>query len=385
MNSRPILHLIFDDKFIDRAIDLFERASPEQHHFLLDKPSKSYQLKYIRRNLDKIDIEVRGSKDYFEKLNSYKPELVVIHSLNYFHAHLINTFFTNTKVIWIFWGAEVYDYLREFRNQNFRRNTKKIAFRYILKNNVRNLLRPVFFRLKNPHVSWNFSKYKAFKKIDGLALAHRNEFDLLKNSLDLACTLHWFTYYSIEYLISKELMSTKVNGNNILIGNSATPSNNHLDILKQLKTDIKIRDRKLVIPLSYGLPWYKDKIIQIGKELFPNNLHTLTHFMPLLEYNQVVLNCNVVIMGHIRQQAVGNLIVSFWIGSLVFLDERNPLYNYFSDLGLIIFSIQKDLKLIEDNKILTDKEIQTQRSILLTYYREDKVVEKTSEMIASYL
>lgn len=385
MSHKPILHLIFDDKFIDRAIDQFEQALPGQHNYLLDKASSDHKIKYIKKNLDKINMALRGSKDYFDQLEALKPELVVLHSLSYYFAHVVNTALAGKKIIWIFWGGEVYDFMKEFRNDNFKAKTKSIATRYVMRNNLRNWLRPTFFKIKNPKTNWNFSKYQAFSKIDGFALAHQNEFEILKEQLGLTCQLHWFTYYSIEHLISKELQHTSVNGQNILIGNSATPSNNHLDILHQIKTEVSIGNRQLIVPLSYGEGWYKDKIKAKGLELFPDNFKALVDFMPLAAYNKIVFSCNIVIMNHLRQQAVGNLIVSFWIGAKVFLDEQNPLFDYFKSIGLIVFSIQKDLQLIAQNDALKDTDIQNQRSILMQHYNEANVIEQTRSMLAHHL
>lgn len=385
MSYKPVLHLIFDDKFIDRAISQFEKALPDKNIYLLDIPSKNYTIKYIKKNIDKVDVGIRGANDYFEKIKSYQFDVVVIHSLSYYFSHLVNTILENKKIIWIFWGGEVYDFLKEFRNNNFKAQTKPFINRYLWKVNLRTLLRPIFFRLKNPRRSWNFSKYQAFKKIDGFALAHKNEFDDLKNELNLSCKLHWFTYYSIESLITDQYKNSKIFGNNILVGNSATPSNNHLDVLHQIKNEISIGDRQIIVPLSYGEKWYRNKIIDVGTDLFSNNFKALVDFIPLVDYNQIVFSCNVVIMNHLRQQAVGNLIVSIWMGAKVFLDERNPLFKYFHNLGLIIFSVQKDLKLIELDNNLSEDEIKSQRFILNNHYCEDNVIYKTRAMVNFYL
>ena len=385
MNDKAVLHLVFDDKFIDRAIAQFEKAMPDQHHYLLDTPSPDHSIKYIKKNIDKVDIALRGSKEYLEKIKASKAKVVVLHSLSYYYAHLVNTTIKDKKIIWIFWGGEVYDYLKEFRKDNFKSKTKAIAKRFLWRNNTRNLLRPSFFKLKNPGTSWNFSKYEAFQKIDGFALAHANEFELLKQKINLPCQLHWFTYYSIEHLISSAFKDATVRGQNILIGNSATPSNNHVEILEQIQNEISIGDRTLIVPLSYGEEWYKKRIQSEGQQRFPNNFKALTDFMPLEEYNQIVFSCNVVIMNHLRQQAVGNLILSFWIGAMVYLDEQNPLFGYFKSLGLIVFSIQSDLKLIEENSTLNKEQVEQQRAILIQHYQEANVIQQTRNMLEHYL
>jgi len=385
MTHKPVLHLLFDDKFIDRAISQFEEALPGYHYYLLDIPSADYNIKYVTEYIDHIDIDIRGSKSYFDKIIAAQPELVILHSMPYFYAHVVNEVLKAQKIIWIFWGGEVYDYLKEFRNKNFKERTKQIANRFLIKSRARNFFRTIYFKMKNPTISWNFSKYAAFKKIDGVALAHPKEFDTLRNELQLNAQLHWFTYYSIEYLVTNDLKKANITGNNILVGNSATLSNNHLDILYQLKNEISLDNRQLIVPLNYGEGWYKSLILKEGDKLFPKNFRALLEFMPLQEYNKIVFSCSVVIMNHLRQQAVGNLIVSFWIGAKVFLDEMNPLFDYFKRIGLIVFSIQKDLAEIQINESLTSLDIEKQQSVLLAHYQSSNVIHATRLMLEAYL
>jgi hypothetical protein len=55
--------------------------------------------------------------------------------------------------------------------------------------------------------------------------------------------------------------------------------------------------------------------------------------MPLDEYNDLVAGCDVVIMNHRRQQALGNIGTALNAGATVYLDEANPVYEFFRRSG----------------------------------------------------
>ena len=160
-------------------------------------------------------------------------------------------------------------------------------------------------------------------------------------------------------------MGARVMNDNILLGNSASATNNHLEAFELLQ-NLPIQQRKIIVPLSYGSENYANKIINKGKKLFNFNFSPLVDFMSLHDYNEYLEQCGIVIMNHYRQQAVGNVLSMLWIGAKVFLDERNTLYHYLNRIGVIIFSIQKDLTKnnLEVFTLLSNDEQDINRKIL---------------------
>jgi dTDP-N-acetylfucosamine:lipid II N-acetylfucosaminyltransferase len=124
-------------------------------------------------------------------------------------------------------------------------------------------------------------------------------------------------------------------GENILVGNSATLTNNHLEIFEQLAS-LDTSGRKIVVPLGYGNPEYRDEILTRGSKLFGSSFMPLVDFLPLEEYLSIVASCNIVIMNHKRQQGMGNTEAALYQGAHVFLDEASPLLNFFRSRGAFI-------------------------------------------------
>ena len=79
-----------------------------------------------------------------------------------------------------------------------------------------------------------------------------------------------FSYpLSIKDMYSEDKINSDdfILGNNILLGNSSTETNNHLDVLFLLQNE-GIIDRKLILPLSYGSDLYRQYVVAEGRKLF---------------------------------------------------------------------------------------------------------------------
>ena len=110
------------------------------------------------------------------------------------------------------------------------------------------------------------------------------------------------------------------------------------------------------------------------------NFKPLTEFMSINEYHKIISSCSIVIMNHIRQQALGNIISMMYFGAKVFLNKKNPIYSFFLSQGAVIFSID----MINDESIsrkLTKKEIEINRNILNQYWSREVMLEKTKKLI----
>ena len=165
-----------------------------------------------------------------------------------------------------------------------------------------------------------------------------------------------------------------------MIGNSATYTNNHVDIFDILK-NFKIGNRKLITPLSYGDDCYAEMVVKVGKKYFNNNFVPITSYMCLEEYNNTISDCGFVIMGHLRQQAMGNISTMLLKGAKVFLSKENSIYSMYIDMGVKIFSLEEDLSedALKDELNSNDKE--NNRTLLLNYWAREKAVQDVENLM----
>lgn len=129
-------------------------------------------------------------------------------------------------------------------------------------------------------------------------------------------------------------------GIHILLGNSATPTNNHLDALEKLRP-FADENIKIYCPLSYGDASYGDFVSQEGKAIFGAKFIPLRDFMPLKNYLELLSNIDAAIFNHNRQQGVGNITTLLALGKKVYIRKEITTWALFRDLGCNIFDINE--------------------------------------------
>ncbi|MBD3808756.1 MAG: TDP-N-acetylfucosamine:lipid II N-acetylfucosaminyltransferase, partial [Epsilonproteobacteria bacterium] len=134
---------------------------------------------------------------------------------------------------------------------------------------------------------------------------------------------------------------------NIQLGNSADPTNNHMDVLKQLA---KYKDENIQIfaPLSYGDQEYAKEVILKGKEIFGDKFIPLTEFMPFEKYLEFLSEIDIAIFAHKRQQAMGNTITLLGLGKKVYMRSDITPWQLFKDIDVKVFDVENiDIELID--------------------------------------
>jgi hypothetical protein len=156
----------------------------------------------------------------------------------------------------------------------------------------------------------------------------------------------------------------------IQVGNSADPSNNHIEILQKLA---RLNKQNFVIycPLSYGEKDYADKILKYGKKYFGDRFQPIMKFMDFEKYNQYLSSINIAIFNHDRQQAMGNIIGLLSLGKTVLIKSTTTSYQYLIDLDLHIGKTEN----ISDLSLLNDDERADNISRSHSYFTEDRLVE----------
>lgn len=379
---KKILHIAFDDKFISNAQWIFEQAFPEQNTYYIILDNDHSQLQYININQDFIYYTKKDEdiKDIVNKLNHY--DLVVLHWLDPITCKIILLNVKQKHFLWMFWGGELYNNREFYPHQIYGNITKKT----FVKKNFTDYIRPIYktiIRQLQYNNLYSTPIKKAIEKIQYLGIFINEEYTLFKdlNVFTDNMEIIQFTYYPLEKIIDCTNQDY-VNGENILIGNSATQTNNHFEIIALLNK-MEIRDRKVIAPLSYGDKVYAQTIIKNGKNSFGiQGFIPLIDFMPIYKYNEIIKSCSFVIMNHYRQQAFGNIIASLWYGAKVFLNKENNIYIFLKRNGFIVFSMT-DLaqmpKLL--NTRLSMKEMKKNRSLLREILSLEKIIKALREDI----
>jgi dTDP-N-acetylfucosamine:lipid II N-acetylfucosaminyltransferase len=124
----------------------------------------------------------------------------------------------------------------------------------------------------------------------------------------------------------------------LMIGNSATATNQHEQVFEALAPHWK-PGMRIYCPLSYGDASYAEHIARLGQERFGANFIALRTFLSLDEYNRILNEVDVVLFGHNRAQAMGNLISLVSMAKKIYLTPGTSQWALFERLGIQVYDI----------------------------------------------
>lgn len=331
-----LLHIISDEKFPDAAYEQFESIIPGQSTYLL--PEIKQSLQYLKK-IKPIQVSKFSFLNPIFIRSLKKYDAIILHSLTNFAIELVSRLHKDVVFIWIGMGYDYYDIIYPNPYDLLEDQTIKIVKE----------IDPNYGITKSPSLIKKFIKsiiyYKQKNKIDCIQLIDifcpviPVESRLLEEKIGYFTpkTIPW-NYGSSLNVFDNNIEYNNLTGNNILVGNSATPTNNHAEVFKILY-DLDLPNKtKIFVPLSYGSSEYRDKIIQLGYEYFGNQFVPITKFMNLTEYFKLIQKCSVMIMNHRRQQGAGNIGLGLYVGAKIFLNKVSPLYQFYTDKKAIIYS-----------------------------------------------
>lgn len=381
-----ILHVASDEKFIDGAHYVFEEAFPGCNNFIIPKSSFNRKFVYVR-NLNNTEV-LPFNRGLIKKLvgRTRKYDIVFLHGIN----ELNSTFFVASeekgKLVGILWGAEFYN------DENFPGKvllgdlTSKIKLS-TPSGSQNNIFKSVLRKLLFQDINFNPDVVRqAASGLNYFCVPYQEEFDYFadRKIIDQNCKYIPFTYYPLEFIL-KGNEKIKTNGNNILVGNSANYTNNHLEVFRILNK-VGVEGRKIIVPLSYGDLKYGEFICSEGFRLLRGDFVPLRDFIPLGEYTKRLQSCGITIMNHYRQQAIGNIIMMLWLGSKVYLSSSSTLYHYLKRIGIKVFSIDQDLVPESPDALnkLSEGDANHNRIILKEEFSERVVVRRLRDAVLKY-
>ena len=381
-----ILHLVPDEKFIDTAYKNFESVAPSCNTFFV--PSWDKKLKYIKNTPVKF-INPFSFKNPFFMKSLKKYDFIMLHSFNTFNQRLLANTSQDLTFVWIGYGYDYYDLIYEDRNWLYQEKTRAIvneltqngssAVTTHMKHALKQLARKALYN--------NLDKKAIVEKINFFAPVLENEYNMVASKFGSSFPEYvaWNYGSSVALFNNERKSHCNPNGNNILIGNSATPTNNHIEVFDLLRTQ-NLDNRKIICPLSYGNSDYASIIKDIGRSYFGENFLGLDTFMPYEEYTELIGTCSNVIMNHNRQQATGNIVVMLLLGANIFLSQINPLYSFLKQKDAVIFTIDElsnSPDLLDSH--LSEDEIEQNRQIIMSLYSEKVLLDKTERLINKIL
>lgn len=378
-----ILHLIPDMIFSNAVIEQFENSAPKRNIYLVFK----YKPEKTKINYPEI-LTIYNQKEHLINLNLFLKKnnikSVMVHFLDPEKALIVKKLPNYIQTFWSCFGQDSYPLF--YQNSNFKiysRLTDTTLNASTTKSKY-NLIKKIFRLIVPSKPKKNIKLIrKVAKRFDFISCIIPSELDKIKKYLNPKIKYYQFHYIDKETNVRDSPLS--ISGDNILIGNSNFPANNHLDIFQILHKYHPSLNRKIICPLNYSWSNYTDHIIKEGKRFFGNNFFPLTKSLEIENYKQTISTCRYFIMYSFQQQALGNIQMMLNFGAKVFLSKKNPIYLFFKKNNVTIHSIEDDLiKTPNAFTPLSKDEIENNKKALDKIFNLDKAIER-SKQIANLL
>lgn len=341
-----VLHLIIDEKFFSFVYEVFREVAGAENRYvaLVDCPEQEFT------HIGGIPLWRAAGAEYAESAQATEDltwcNVLLVHWRHEAAASVVAKAPNSVIVVWSGWGGDYYSLLQGGESALYGEQTRQLLRR--LNAAPSNTIRGSIRRVKEA-INGIFGGYEdnaiehddmSIGRFDYFSAPIRDDYDLLKIALDDRFRAEYvqLNYGSVERTFQPR--GCGVSGSDILLGNSATATNNHMEMISLLSS-IDLEDRKVVVPLSYGSKEYGDEIERFGLRLLGEKFVPIREFMPLNEYNLLISSCSTVLMNHRRQQAIGNIGTALCNGAKLFLDENNVLYKFFVRKGACVFSIKE--------------------------------------------
>lgn len=348
MNKLRVLHIAQDDKFFDNIFNKWKDDDQYDNRAVIIKNREDYSFRYIKSIKD---VTVLYNKAMVKDcLRSSNYDIIYLYSLSGLFWKYCNYIPKDKIVIWWGWGYDLYGRYRlvppHINVQLYKIETRQYILRDFFR--VHNLI-TFFPKLLQLPIN-TYYKYNVIKRVDYFQPVTAIEYDLMKHYSAFRAKEY---YTKDSYSPANELILKK-NGGNVLLGNSSTPTNNHLDILSVINNKLS-ENQSIVLPLSYGDMKYRNWLVD---RISNQRVLLLKDYLTLSEYNKIIDSCSYACFGVMRQQAMGNITYALKTGMKVFLYKDSVAYKSLKKLGFIIFAIE-DINETSFSSPLTEDEART--------------------------
>lgn len=198
-------------------------------------------------------------------------------------------------------------------------------------------------------------RHEVIKKMGNCMTYIKDDYELAQNWYGAKGKYHKSFMYPSNLYKEYAIQPIEHSCINIQLGNSADPTNDHINALEKL-AEYKDENIQIFTPLSYGNKEHATRVTSKGKEIFGEKFKPLTEFIPFEKYLDFLSTIDVAIFAHKRQQAFGNIIALLGLGKKVYINPNSVLFDFFVSHDIKIFDIYSiDLKPVSQAAIESNK------------------------------
>ena len=233
---------------------------------------------------------------------------IIFHSYNHPYLYFICLLFLRKMscASWLVWGADLYFY-----------RIKGTSLKYIIYESLRRKIIPRFAYI--------------LTDVKGDYILAKNIYHVKGDFINTGYCFYGLSSYPIK------IEEKPIGEISFLLGNSADPSNRHIEMLDSLAPFVE-NNIKIYMPLSYGgNATYVENVMQKGKALYGDKFIPLVDFLPYDEYMNLLYKIDVMFAIQERQQAQGNIWVVLSNGGKVYMNSNVTTFSTLMNDGINVF------------------------------------------------
>lgn len=311
------IHIMFNDKFGKAWVDFVNKNFDTEEHLFLCK--RCFDEFPFPQGKNVVEIKSLQGLDFSNAEKIFCHSLFDSELVEYLYAHQD---ILKQKAYWIIWGGDLYEALRDE---------------------------------KNDFVRENFKGY--ITDVDGDKVILEKKYTANKNKKFYHAA---YTFPVSQEMVNnaKDTLSQRANSNKaivIQINNSCDKSTLEiLDILSRFK------DENIIIKmiLSYGSLEFKEQIISKAHTMFGDKFQFIDTILSPQEYAKYVSQNDVLVYNQNRQQGLGNSFLALQFGTKLYIRSEISTYEHLSDKGCVVFDTHKIPQMNFSEFITIDKKTQ---------------------------
>lgn len=310
-----IVHLFPYEKFTQPYIDFINKNFQDNHTFIIYGEPENNKIQ-VKEGKNVIFINKSINSLFLLHKFMSKADKILFHNFSlkgYMMAYLCVNKILLKKCNWVIWGGDLYSY----------RNPKKS-----LKEKLVEVMRKFIIKRLGSVTSLVYNDYKLAQKWYKTKAKHFEGMYIAPTKIE--------TLDECKTIVGKS-------GIHIQIGNSAYPSNNHIEVL-ELLFKFKEENINIFCPLSYGDKTYAKEVIEYGKKLFGEKFIPLTEFMNEQEYANFLSKIDIAIFNNDRQQALGNIFALAYLEKKIYLRADTTMWEELVKREKYVFNNIKELE-----------------------------------------
>jgi len=307
------VHIMPNSTFTNPFIDLINSKFENNDHLFLWYGNS--EISTIKNVQNTMKMQKKPSEVLKIIITMNKAEKIYLHGL--FSIIIFMFLFLQPWVLkkcyWVIWGGDLYYHTT--RNKSARSNV------------------------------YEYLRRSVIKKMAGFITHIKGDYELAKKWYGVKGRYYYsFMYPSNVYkdycLETAEKTTSK---KYIQVGNSADPSNNHIEVLNKIER-YKDMNIEVICPLSYGDKENAQQIINHGSKILGDKFVPIIEFMPFDKYLNILAKIDIAIFNHKRQQAMGNITTLLGLGKKVYIRKDITTWEFCIDHDLKVYSSNSDFE-----------------------------------------